>query len=359
MKLLFRLIVFPLLFCLNINAAMAISSSQPLLQDERNTIAIYESLSKYAVFVHRYQRVMDRSMQVFDVPLGSGSGFIWNNQGFIVTNYHVVEGSKHIAINFDGMISKVKLVGADPRKDIAVLKVLSPNVKKRIVKLSPLSIMKSQELLVGQKAIAIGNPFGLDHSLSTGVISALGRTVPGNIASMRDMIQTDAAINPGNSGGPLFNSAGRLIGMNTAIFSKSGTSAGIGFAVPAEDIERAANQIIKNGRVILAGIGVERIEASIAKQLGIKQGVLVGDVIPGSPAAKAKLHGTYRDGYGRIHLGDIITGINQKRVYTFDDMYHIMSDISIGTPITLTINRNGKAYSLRLKTMDILKLSSN
>lgn len=346
------------IFCLLTTQAIATQSSQPLLEDEKNTINIYESRAKYVVFVHRYQRVMDRSMQIYDIPSGSGSGFVWGNQGFIVTNYHVIEGSKHIAVNFNGIRSRVELVGADPRKDIAVLKMLAAEALKQVRNLPPLKAIPSSELLVGQKAIAIGNPFGLDHSLSTGVISALGRTVPGNIGSLREMIQTDAAINPGNSGGPLFNSAGNLIGMNTAIFSKSGASAGIGFAVAAEDIARTANQIIKNGHVVLAGIGIERIQDSVAKQFGIDEGVLIGSVIPGSPAAKAKLQGSYRDGYGRIHLGDIITAINQKPINSFDDMYHIMSDINIGTPITLTFKRAGKTYSVRLSTIDITTLNN-
>lgn len=342
-----------LLSCFISYAPLVNARSTALLESEKNTIGIYKTYAKYVVFVHRYQTLMNREMQVFEVPYGSGSGFIWGRDGYVVTNYHVVKGSKTTAINFDGMISKTKLVGADPRKDIAVLKVLSPKLIKHIKLMPQLSIAKSSTLSVGQKAIAIGNPFGLDHSLSIGVISALGRKVPGNIGTLRDMIQTDAAINPGNSGGPLFDSYGSLIGMNTAIYSKSGASAGIGFAVPSEDIERAANQIIRNGRVTLAGIGVERIEPSIARQLGVKKGVLIGQIIEGTPAQRAQLKGTYRDGYSRIHLGDVIVAINGQEILSFDDMYHVMSEVKIGTDIKLTILRKSKILNLKLGTVDI------
>lgn len=331
------------------------SNSYALLQDEKNTIAIYNKASQNVVFVHRYQRYINRAMEIFDIPAGSGSGFIWDKQGHVVTNYHVIRGSKNLAISLGKVSTRAKLIGAEPRKDIAVLQILSPRTKEAIKKFPALKLADSRKLQVGQKVIAIGNPYGLDHSLSTGVISALGRQVPGVVGKLYDMIQIDAAINPGNSGGPLLDSNGHVIGMNTAIMSKSGSSAGVGFAVPTEDIARVVNQIIKHGRVILAGIGVQRLEPSTAHYLGVKKGVLIGQVFKNSPAALAGLKGTYRDSYGNIHLGDIIIAINGHPIKTYDDMYDLMSDLRVGTPITLTIVRNHHQLQVKVRTIDIAK----
>ena len=251
----------------------------------------------------------------------------------------------------------MELVGAEPRKDIAVLKMLSTKAIKKLHNMPPLALADSSQLLVGQKVIAIGNPFGLDHSLSTGVISALGRKVPGVAGTtLYDMIQTDTAINPGNSGGPLLNSQAKVIGMNTAILSKSGTSSGVGFAVPTEDIARIVNQIVKHGRVILAGIGVQRVDASTAHYLGVKHGILIGQVMRRSPAANAGLRGTYRDGYGRVHLGDIIIAINGHPIDNYDDMYHFMSELKVGSRITLSILRDHKKQHVKIRTIDIAEL---
>ncbi len=201
--------------------------------------------------------------------------------------------------------------------------------------------------MVGQKALAIGNPFGFDHSLTVGVISALGRQVPGvGGVTIHDMIQTDASINPGNSGGPLLDSMGRLIGMNTAIFSESGSSAGVGFAVPGNEIEHIVNQIIKNGRVKLAGIGFQPVRPSIAQHFGVTRGILVAEVMPNTPAAKAGLRGTYRDGLRRIVLGDIVIGINGHPVKNYDELYHLLSSIEIGKKVKMTITSKQIIQSL-------------
>lgn len=341
------------IICLIFSCLLVVNTAFALLPDEKNTINVYKNTADSVVFVHRYQRIINNAMQIFDVPAGAGSGFVWDKQGHIVTNYHVIKGSKHLAISIGNLNSKVSIVGAEPRKDIAVLKVHSTKVLNRIAKQAKLKLANSHHLVVGQKVIAIGNPFGLDHSLSTGVISALGRQVPGIVGTLYDMIQTDAAINPGNSGGPLLDSQGRVIGMNTAIYSKTGSSAGVGFAVPTEDIERIVNQIIKHGRVILAGIGVQRIEPSIAKYLGVNQGILIERVLANSPAAQAKLRGTYRDGFGRFHLGDIIIAINGHPTKKYDDMYELMSDIKVGNPITLTLIRAKRKIRVKLTTIDI------
>jgi S1-C subfamily serine protease len=218
----------------------------------------------------------------------------------------------------------------------------------------PLSIIHSHELQVGQKAIAIGNPFGLDHSLTVGVISALGRKIPGiGGVSIHGMIQTDASVNPGNSGGPLLDSQGRLIGLTTMIYSRSGTSSGVGFVVPADDIVRTVNQIIKHGRVQLAGFGINQVEPRIAKRLGVKQGILIGDVLANTPAAKVGLRGTHRNSWGDITLGDVLISLNDKKIPDYDTLYNLLTEIKIGDTIKITVLRNNKPVHLKLKTIDI------
>ena len=330
-------------------------ASAKLLDNERNNIDIYQRASKNVVSVHRFRQFVNEFHQPFVIPQGMGSGFIWDNKGHVITNYHVVRASKVIAITLDNLTVKAKVVGAEPRKDIAVLKISSKKALEKIKKYRPFSIAPSNQLMVGQKTLAIGNPFGLDHTLTTGVISALNRKVPGLFNTINDMIQTDASINPGNSGGPLLDSQGQLIGMNTVIYSRSGGSAGIGFAVSADDIARIASQIIKHGRVILAGIGVERIDNNIAKRLGITKGVLIGRIMPNTPAAKIGLKGTYRDGYGYIHLGDVILGVNGHQTKNYDDLYNLMSDINVGSVIEIKIKRGERMLRFKLKTIDIAK----
>lgn len=325
-----------------------------LLDNERNNIKIYQKASPSVVSVHRYKRVFNRYYEPYEIPQGVGSGIIWDKKGHVVTNYHVVKGSRTLRINMDKQAFKAKLVGTEPRKDIAVLKLDSTEALKKIQHIDILKPANTSLLMVGQKALAIGNPFGLDHSLTTGVISALGRQVP-SIAgtTIKDMIQTDAAINPGNSGGPLLDSEAQLIGMNTAIYSQNGNSAGVGFAVPADDISRVVTQIIKHGHALLAGIGVERIPSNLANQLGVKKGVLVGHVFKNTPAARAGIHGTYRTRRGYVALGDVILAVNGHPVKNYNDLYHIMSDIPVGATITLKILRGNNTQEFKLRTIDI------
>lgn len=328
-----------------------------LLPDERNTVEIFQKSSSKVVYVHRMATVQDRSFHVKDVPAGSGSGIVWDNKGHVVTNYHVVKDADKLAVTLDNMTVPVKVIGVEPRKDIAVLAIQSPQALAKLKSFEPFTVVPLGDLLVGQKAIAIGNPYGLDHSLSQGVISALGRPVPGiGGVTIRNMIQTDTPINPGNSGGPLLNSAGQLIGMNTMIFSKSGSSAGIGFAVPAEDMKRIVDQIIKYGRVVLAGIGIQRVEPNLAYRLGVARGILIADVIKGSPAAHAKLRGTYRDHWGRMVLGDVIIAINAHPVADYDALYNLLTDIKVGEQITVSIQRGSKQMDVQMRTMDIAAL---
>ncbi|KTD41440.1 S1C family serine protease [Legionella parisiensis] len=325
-----------------------------LLPDEQNTIKVFHEASPKVVYVHRLTTVTNSSLERMEVKDGAGSGIIWDNNGYVVTNYHVIKEADKLAITLGKMTVPAKVVGAEPRKDIAVLKIDAPQALVLLKQFTPFQIVHLNDLIVGQKAIAIGNPYGLDHSLSKGVISALGRKVPGiGGVTIRNMIQTDTPINPGNSGGPLLNSAGQLIGMNTLIYSTSGSSAGIGFAVPADDIERIVTQIIKNGRVVLSGIGIQSVPSTIARQLGIHKGILIADVLPDTPASLAHLRGTHRDAWGRIILGDIIVALNGHAVPNYDVLYNMLTEIKVGDQVTVSIVRANKRMDIQMNTIDI------
>jgi S1-C subfamily serine protease len=328
-----------------------------LLPDERNTVTIFQASSPKVVYVHRLATVTKPSFPKMHVPDGAGSGIIWDDKGHVVTNFHVIKGADDLAITLGNMTVPAKVIGTEPRKDIAVLEIKSPQALASLKSYQPFDIVHLSDLIVGQTAIAIGNPFGLDHSLSRGVISALGRQVPGiGGVTINNMIQTDTPINPGNSGGPLLNSAGQLIGLNTMIYSQSGSSAGIGFAVPADDIQRVVTQIIHHGRVVLSGVGIQRVEPHVALKLGVKKGILIADVLPNTPAAQMKLRGTYRDHWGRIVLGDIIVGINAHPIANYDALYNLFTEIKVGERVTLTIQRGKKQMDVKMKTIDIAAL---
>ncbi|KTC64912.1 DegP protease (Do-like, S2-serine-like) (plasmid) [Legionella adelaidensis] len=346
--------LFLFLFFSFTTAVSSAADLNRLLPDERNTIEVFQKASPKVIFVHRLATVLNRSLRPMEVPAGAGSGIIWDDKGHIVTNFHVIKDADKVAVSIGKSTFPAKVIGAEPRKDIAVLELKSPKALALLKSFTPFEIAHTHDLMVGQKTIAIGNPFGLDHSLTIGVISAVGRQMPGiGGVAIRDMIQTDASINPGNSGGPLLDSAGRLIGMNTLIFSQSGSSAGVGFAVPADDIARIASQIIKNGRVVLAGIGIQRVEPRIASQLGIQKGVLIGDVLPDTPAEKAGLKPTYRNHFGHIVLGDVIVALSGHSVPNYDTLYNLLTDIKVGEKITLTVLRDGKPINLAMNTIDI------
>ena len=328
-----------------------------LLPDERNTIDVFQKSSPKVVYVHRLATVNNHTSVKAHIPAGAGSGIIWDDKGHVVTNYHVIKGADDLAITLGNMTVPAKVIGTEPRKDIAVLEIKAPQALAYLKAYKPFDIVHLQDLIVGQNAIAIGNPFGLDHSLSKGVISALGRQVPGvGGVTIRNMIQTDTPINPGNSGGPLLNSAGQLIGLNTMIYSRSGSSAGIGFAVPADDIERVVTQIIQHGRVVLSGIGIQRVEPHIAKKLGVKKGILIADTLPNTPAAHLKLHGTHRDPWGRIVMGDIIVAVNAHPVSNYDALYNLLTEIKVGEQVTISLQRGNKQFDVKMKTIDIAAL---
>jgi S1-C subfamily serine protease len=282
---------------------------------------------------------------VQDVPAGAGSGFVWDTDGHIVTNYHVVADAERLTVTLhDQQTFEAKVVGTEPRKDIAVLRINAP--KELLVPID--RYPGAFNLEVGQKVVAIGNPFGLDQTLTTGIVSALGRQVDGiGGVKIREMIQTDAAINPGNSGGPLLDSSGRLIGMNTMIYSRSGSSAGIGFAVPGKTINQIVPQLIKTGRVEQVGLGVEiDPQQRIERRLGIA-GLVVIATVPGSSAQKAGLHGLERTIRG-IKLGDVIVAIDGKPVKTYDDLYALMDGRRPGEQVKVKLVRDQKTLELQL-----------
>ncbi len=313
-----------------------------LASDEKNTIDIFRNAAPSVVYITSIAvRRNLFSLNVYEIPQGTGSGFIWDKQGRIVTNYHVISDASRLEVTLADRSSwKAVLVGAAPDRDIAVLQISAP-----VDKLRPLAIGESKNLLVGQKVFAIGNPFGLDQTLTTGVVSALGREITAVTGrTIRDVIQTDAAINPGNSGGPLLDSAGRLIGVNTAIYSPSGASSGIGFAVPVGEVNRVVPQIISRGKVIRPGLGITLANRHLTEELGLG-GVLVLKVFPGSTAEKAGLRGTtqVRDG---LAVGDVILAVNNKKVTDYDMLRDELERYDVGETVILSVSRDAATVEI-------------
>ena len=309
-----------------------------LAEDEINTIDVFKNTSPSVVYITSIAlRRGLFSLNAVEIPQGTGSGFVWDRQGRIVTNYHVISDASRIQVTMaDQTIHKAVLVGADPDKDIAVLQVNAPERT-----LAPIPVGESSNLLVGQKVFAIGNPFGLDHTITSGIISALGREIQAITGrTIRGVIQTDAAINPGNSGGPLLDSAGRLIGVNTAIYSPSGAYAGIGFAVPVEEVNHVVPQLISHGKLIKPGIGASLADERIARRIGV-DGILILDVEKNGPAELAGLRPT-RQYRGDILLGDIITGIGGYPVKSYDDVRNALEKHEVGDEVEITFIREGQ-----------------
>jgi S1-C subfamily serine protease len=330
---------------------LACRPAMALLPEEENTIKIFKDASPSVVFVTNIAVRQNFYMDEFAVPQGAGSGFIWDAQGHIVTNYHVVNGGDAFLVTLkDHTQLEARLVGGEPLKDIAVLKVT-----KALDKMRPLQIGDSEALRVGQKTIAIGNPFGLDNTITTGIVSALGRQIKGfGGVTIHDMIQTDAAINPGNSGGPLLDSDGRLIGMNTLIYSGSGSNAGVGFAVPVSVIKRIVPQLIAHGRVVQPGIGIYALRDE-AKEglLGDIDGVVVREVSEDSPAARAGLRGIGQDASGRLVLGDIIVGVGDVAVRNYDDLYNALDGRKAGESVVVKTLRDGRQRTYRVELVNL------
>jgi S1-C subfamily serine protease len=319
-----------------------------LAADEKATIRLFENSRNSVVYITTRAQVRDFwSRDIFSVPRGTGSGFIWDEFGHVVTNYHVIEDASAATIRLaNGKDYPATLVGASQLHDIAVLKI------KISQKFSPpLPIGTSHDLKVGQDVYAIGNPFGLDWTLTNGIVSALDRSLTEeNGNTVEHLIQTNAAINPGNSGGPLLDSAGRLIGINTAIYSPSGANAGIGFAVPVDTVNRVVPQLISHGKYTrpVIGIGIdEDINRRMTAIMGIK-GVVILNVPRGSPAAAAGLKGGVATRDGSIIPGDIITSIEGKPVDSVSKLAARLDDFRVGDKITLTVMRDGKSREVRV-----------
>ena len=307
-----------------------------LAGDEQNTIDIFRSAAPSVVYITSIAvRRNLFSLNVYEIPQGTGSGFIWDRQGRIVTNFHVISDASRLEVTLaDHSTWKASLVGAAPDRDLAVLQITAPASK-----LQPIAVGESNNLLVGQKVFAIGNPFGLDQTLTTGIVSALGREITAVTGrTIHDVIQTDAAINPGNSGGPLLDSAGRLIGVNTAIYSPSGASSGIGFAVPVGEVNRVVPQIISKGKVLRPGLGLTLANRSLTRDLGL-EGVLVLKVVSGSAAEQAGLRGTSQVGDGLV-LGDIILAVNGRKVTDYDSLRDEIERYEVGASVLLTLLRD-------------------
>jgi 2-alkenal reductase len=322
----------------------AVAPRGALADIERTTIELFERVSPSVV------QVVGRagSLEPGDGENGgaSGTGFIWDAAGHIVTNDHVVQGAGTLAVRLaSGQVLRAQVVGTAPNYDLAVLRVdntrgLPP----------PVAIGTSADLRVGQLVLAIGNPFGLDQTLTTGIISALRRRLPTSAGrEITNVIQTDAAINPGNSGGPLLDSAGRVIGVNTAILSPSGTSAGIGFAIPIDAVNRVVPEIISRGYVPTPGIGIVAANEAAATRAGV-EGVVVARTVPGSPAERAGLRGI-DPGSGR--LGDVIVGINGKPVRRLNDLVQELEQVGVGKRAKLTLRRNGAEVTIEVEIVDI------
>ncbi len=318
--------------------------------EETRNIGIFRRATSSVVFITSLALRRDFfSLDVLQIPRGNGTGFVWDRDGHVVTNFHVIEGGDRFSVTLaDQSTWDAVPAGVAPDKDLAVLKLEAPADK-----LAPLPLGRSADLAVGQTVLALGNPFGLDHSLTVGVVSALGRELTSpNGRSIRDVIQTDAAINPGNSGGPLLDSRGRVVGVNSAIFSPSGAFAGIGFAVPVDTVRALVPQLIAHGRPIQAGIGVSILPDRYAERLELK-GVIVRDVTPRGPADRAGLQGLEQDRNGRPVLGDIIVGVNGQSVENSDDLLHVFEGAGVGATVTLTVERDGKRRDVRLALVQV------
>ena len=323
----------------------AVAPRGELAEFERVTTELFQAAAPTVAYIFT-QSESGNPLDARETQSGAGSGFVWDSTGHVVTNFHVVQGAKRIAVRLDsGEAVPATLVGAAPDYDLAVLKLSAAKVG-----LKAIPVGRSAELKVGQAIFAIGNPFGFSRSLTTGVISALNRHLP--TASGREIhgvIQTDAAINPGNSGGPLLDSAGRLIGVNTAIVSGSGSSAGVGFAVPVDIVNRVVPLLIKDGKFPRPGIGIAIADEQLNARLDLS-GIIIADVFPGSPADTAGLVGV--DRRNRV-LGDIIIEVNGKQVRTLAEFAMALETVGINNQVELTVVRGNRQRSVTLKVIDI------
>jgi len=323
-------------------APRAVTARGALAADELANIDLFKRLSPSVVHITALGVQRDLfSMNVQQVPRGTGTGFVWDGSGHIVTNFHVIQGANGARVTLADQTSlDATLVGSFPDRDLAVLRIDLPRDR-----LLPIPLGSSRDLQVGQRVYAIGNPFGLDQTLTIGIISALGREIESfNQRTIRGVIQTDAAINPGNSGGPLIDSAGRLIGVNTQIASTSGSSAGIGFAIPADEVNRIVPRLIRDGRFVRPALGIAAGPSSLQRALNLPRGVVLVQVAASGPAGRAGLQPFRRNGNrGEIVPGDVITAIGDDPVSDLDDLLNQLERRAVGETVTLSVWRSGQS----------------
>jgi S1-C subfamily serine protease len=349
-------------------AVSPVTKTDSLTNDETRLIETFKRVSPSVAYIQTsVQQARGFSFQPTEVPAGTGSGFLWDSRGHVVTNYHVIAASGNqggtVKVKLQGMAQArdAVVVGMEPEKDIAVLRL---NDTSNLPK--PIDVGTSNDLQVGQSVLAIGNPFGLDDTLTKGIVSACGRDVPGvGGRPIRGCIQTDAAINPGNSGGPLLDSRGNLIGVNTAIYSRSGGSNGIGFAIPVDTVRRVVNQIIRYGKVVRPTLGInaasDQIKRSVENNLGrTLDGVIVAEVFDGSPAAASGLQASQMRSDGSIVLGDIITHVNGQTTRQVEDLMSAIEEREDGDTVDVRVWRQGdprraENIKIRLTTRDKLQ----
>ncbi len=314
-----------------------ISPSGNLAESETTTIDLFKNVSPSVVHITSVLQQRSRFRRdVTNIPQGTGSGFMWDTNGHIVTNYHVIQNANAGEVTLeDKTVYRTKIIGISPIYDLAVLKITAPKSKMK-----PIPLGTSDDLQVGQGVFAIGNPFDFDQTLTTGIISALGREIKSPSGrNIYGVIQTDASINPGNSGGPLLDSSSRLIGVNTAIASPTGAYAGIGFAIPVDTVRRVVPELIKNGRMLRPGLGINHYPK--AQRFGLK-GVLISHVVKGGAADKAGLQGIHRSPRGQWLAGDVIVGLDNIVVDDINDLLRALDQKRIGETVKVTVENNRK-----------------
>lgn len=342
---------------LNPSTVIPVSNSSLYTQDELQNINVYQLCNEAVVNINTKVVAYDWFLDPYVQDGGSGSGSIIDKRGYVLTNVHVIQDASKIYVSlFDGTQYEAEVIGQDLDSDLAIIKFSPPAG----IELKTISFGESKNLVVGQKVIAIGNPFGMERTMTTGIVSGLGRPIQNsNKRIIRDMIQTDTAINPGNSGGPLLNTQGQMIGINTMIMSNSGSSSGVGFAVPSETAKRVVADLIKYGKVHRGTIdaSIVQLNSRIAQYAGldISSGILVSEVTKGGNAEKAGLRGgTQAVYYGNrssiIYIGgDVITKIDDITISSLADYYSALESKKPGEVVSVVVRRNKQNYSLNIK----------
>ncbi len=343
-----------------------ISPRKPLSGTEASRVAVFKASRHSVVYIASATRQFvlknAETGDVMAIPPGTGTGFVWDGMGHVVTNHHVIEiddengqpigEAEDLQIKLaDGKIYRARVIGKSLAYDIAVLRVFAP-----LKDMKPLPLGRSKDLQVGQSVVAIGNPFGLDHTMTQGIISGLGREVITDVSlqrGIRDAIQTDAAINPGNSGGPLLDSAGRLIGMNTSLKSRTGGNVGVSFAIPVDTLNRVVPLLIAKGQLERPILGFSAVPAQVASLLGVSKGIVVGGVLPGSPADRAGLKGwVMKEGAQTPEVGDIIVGLLGRSVDHEVQLADILELLPPETVLVFDVIRAGERIAVTLRPGD-------